>query len=336
MRICVFGAGAVGGHIAAKLAAAGHDVSVVARGAHLAAIRDKGIRLVHGEETITGRVRTGDPGLQDFVFVTLKANALGGFADAAAPLLGANTGVVFAQNGIPWWYGIGLSSKRPKPPDLSRLDPGQKLKNLLKPQQVIGCVVYSANEVREPGVVVNNVPGNNMLVVGEAGDRDSEQVRTLRKILGEADLASPATEDIRASVWAKLVQNLGTATVCTLAGVAIREVRANPELAQLAASLSAEGKAIARGHGVDTDAAPARPSGGQSAGLINHKPSMLQDLERGRPMEVEALHFAPLAFARATGVAAPTLAALVPLLAFKAGIKIDPLWQSPATPKSQG
>ena len=333
MRICVFGAGAVGGHIAAKLAAAGHDVSVVARGANLEAIRDKGIRLEHGENTITGRVRTSDPGLQDFVFVTLKANALGAFADAAGPLVGPGTGVVFAQNGIPWWYGIGLVG-RPAPPDLSRLDPGGKLRRLLKPEQVIGCVIYSANEVREPGVIVNNVPGNNMLVVGEAGDGDSEKVRTLRKLLGEADLASPHTEDIRASVWAKLVQNIATGLLCTLAGVPIREVRGDPDLARLSAQLGAEAKAIARAHGVETERAPTRPSGGQSAGLINHKPSMLQDYERGKPLEVEAQLYAPLAFAHAAGVAAPTLAALVPLLAFKAGIKIDPAWQSPARSRS--
>jgi 2-dehydropantoate 2-reductase len=104
MRICIFGAGAVGGHIAARLAASGHEVSVVARGAHLEAMRTRGVKLLHGDEVIAGRVRTDAIGAQDAVFVTLKANALGGFADAAAPLLGPDTAVVFAQNGIPWWY----------------------------------------------------------------------------------------------------------------------------------------------------------------------------------------------------------------------------------------
>src|SRR5918996_85858 len=180
MRICIFGAGAVGGHLAAKLAARGHDVSVVARGAHLEAIRDKGITLVHGAETIRGRVRTEAPGLQDFVFVTLKANALGAFAEHAAPLLGPDTGVVFAQNGIPWWYAIGLSPTRPRPPDLSFLDRDGALAHAVPSRNIIGGVVYSANELREPGVVVNNVPGNNMLVVGHADDRDSDQIRALR------------------------------------------------------------------------------------------------------------------------------------------------------------
>src|SRR5687768_4991918 len=119
MRICVFGAGAVGGHIAARLAASGHEVSVVARGAHLEAMSARGVKLLHGDEVIAGRVRTGRIGVQDAVFVTLKANTLASFAEASAPMLGPDTAVVFAQNGVPWWYAE----------DLAALDPGGKLKN---------------------------------------------------------------------------------------------------------------------------------------------------------------------------------------------------------------
>jgi 2-dehydropantoate 2-reductase len=325
MKICIFGAGAVGGHIAAKLAAGGHDVSVIARGAHLEAMRDKGIALVHGERTIGARVRalpdTSTLGVQDFVFVTLKANALGDFAAAARPVVGPGTGVVFGQNGIPWWYGIGLSAARPKPPDLARLDPAGRLQNLLEPAQIIGGVVYSANEVREPGVIVNNVPGNNMIVVGRADDAQSEGVLQLRKLLGENDIASPQTTDIRAAVWAKIVQALGTGALCTLTEAAIATVRRTPALSGIAARLGDEGRAIARAHGVDPDQAPKRPSGGQTSGLIAHKPSMLQDYERGRPMEIEAQLVATLAFARVANVAAPVLETLVPLVAFKAAAK---------------
>jgi 2-dehydropantoate 2-reductase len=321
MRICVFGAGAVGGHVAAKLAASGHDVSVVARGAHLEAMRDKGITLIHGNQTIRGRVRTSNPGLQDFVFVTLKANALAHFADAAAPLLDKDTGVVFAQNGIPWWYGIGLSEKRPSPPDLSRLDPRGKLGQLLSKDQIIGGVVYSANEVREPGVIVNHVPGSNMLVVGHADDRKSSNIETLRSLLGKADLYSPPTSDIRQAVWAKLVQNLGTGALCTLAEATIKQVRGDPGLAALSTRLGAEGIAIAKAHGVEVEGAPQRPGGGQSSGMISHKPSMLQDYERGRPMEVEAQLVAVLEFARAAKVPAPALETVVPLVVFKASAK---------------
>jgi len=325
MKLCVFGAGAVGGHFAAKFAASGHEVSVVARGAHLEAIRAKGIALVHGKDTIRGRVRAAahasELGLQDFVFVTLKANLLGAFADQAAPLLGAESGVVFAQNGIPWWYGIGLDGKRPRPPDLSRLDPGGKLKKTLKTEQIIGGIVYSANEVREPGVIVNNVPGNNMLVVGHADDRDSEQIRALRKLLDEADLVSPPTPDIRKSVWGKLVQNLSTAALCTLVGATVKEVRGDAALAEISRRLAAEARAIANAHGVDPQGAPQRPGGSQSVGAISHKPSMLQDYERGRPMEIEALLVVALDFARVAGVTCPTLEAIVPLVVFKAAAK---------------
>jgi len=325
MRICIFGAGAVGGHFAAKLAARGHEVSIVARGAHLEAIRDKGVTLIHGAETIRGKVRAAERaaalGVQDFVFVTLKANLLGAFAGQAAALLGPGTGVVFAQNGIPWWYGIGLSKARPAPPDLSRLDPGSNLRKALQDEQIIGGVVYSANEVREPGVIVNNVPGNNMLVVGRADDADSAKVGTLRKLLTEAELFSPACADIRTAVWGKLVQNLSTAALCTLVGATVKEVRTDPGLAQLAKRLGAEARAIARAHGIDPDGAPPRPSGGQSSGAISHKPSMLQDYERGRPMEVEAQLVAPLRFARAANVPTPTLDMIVPLAAHKAASK---------------
>jgi 2-dehydropantoate 2-reductase len=317
----VFGAGAVGGHVAAKLAAAGHDVSVVVRGAHLEAMRANGITLLHGADTIRGRVRTSDPGLQDYVFVTLKANALDAFADAARQLVGEETAVVFAQNGIPWWYGVGLSKDRPEPPDLGTLDPGSRLRNVLQKNQIIGCVVYSANEVREPGVIVNNVPGNNMLVVGQAVDSESEKVRTLRKVLTDSDLYSPPTQDIRSSVWAKLVQNLSTAALCTLLGATVKGVRGDAALAELSRRLAAEARAIAAAHGIDLERAPTRPGGGQSSGAISHKPSMLQDYERGRPMEIEALLVAPLAFARAAGVAAPTLETVVPLVVFKASAK---------------
>jgi len=325
VKICVFGAGAVGGHVAAKLAASGHDVSVVARGAHLEAMRDNGITLVHGSDTIRGRVRAAshasELGLQDFVFVTLKANLLGAFAEQAAAIVGADTGVVFAQNGIPWWYGIGLADERPRPPDLSKLDRHGELARAIPANNIIGGVVYSANEVREPGVIVNNVPGNNMLVVGHADDSNSPGIEALRSLLGKADLYSPPTADIRKSVWAKLVQNLSTAALCTLTGATVAEVRKDEHLKNLAVRLGAEGRAIARAHGVDPEGAPQRPSGSQSSGAISHKPSLLQDYERGRPMEIEAQLVAVLEFARTANVAAPALETVVPLVVYKAAAK---------------
>jgi predicted dinucleotide-binding enzyme len=144
MKICVFGAGAVGGHIAARLAAQGHDVSVVARGAHLAAIEKGGLKLRHGDELIQGKVRTTNLGKQDLVIVALKANLLDTFADAAAPLLGPETAVVFAQNGIPWWYGMNAQA-----PDLSSLDPQKKLAKAIDPKRVIGAYLTAVEATEE-------------------------------------------------------------------------------------------------------------------------------------------------------------------------------------------
>ncbi|HWV89950.1 MAG TPA: ketopantoate reductase C-terminal domain-containing protein, partial [Burkholderiales bacterium] len=193
---------------------------------------------------------------------------------------------------------------------------------MLKPGQIIGGIVYSANEVREPGVIVNhNLPGHNMIVVGRPDDADSPRIAELRAILEKNDLSSPGTSDIRTSVWAKIVQALGTGALCTLTGAAIASVRGTPALSKLAARLGDEVRAIARAHGVEPDRAPNRPSGGQSSGLIAHKPSMLQDYERGRPMEIEAQLASTLAFARVANVAVPALETVVPLIAFKAAAK---------------
>lgn len=317
MRICIFGAGAVGGHLAAKLAAAGHAVSVVARGANLAAIRAKGIALREGARsdarTIAGRVRASDRpadlGAQDVVFVTTKATALPALAAAAAPLSDSNTAFVFVQNGIPWWYAQGLPVARPRPPELSRLDPGGALARAIAPERVIGGVVYSSNNLAEPGVVVNYSDGRNMLVVGETDDRPSERIAALRALLSAAELHSPPAADIRQSVWDKLLINFGS-TLCVPLGEPISAVMNDPSLRAVRDRLLAEGRAIAQAHGISLEGAPRRPVGAQTAGATAHKPSMLQDYELGRPMEVDAILAVPCAFARVAGVDVPTLEAL--------------------------
>lgn len=315
MKICVYGAGAVGGHIAARLATAGSEVSVVARGAHLAAIRKDGLKLIRGDETISPKVkaseRAADLGPQDFVLVTLKANVLGAFVEACAPLLGPRTAVAFVQNGIPWWYAR----------EIERLDPGGRLARAISAERILGGVAYSANDVVEPGVVLNHVPHSNMIVVGEASNENSPRVQKLRSLLEQAGMSSPAVEDIRQAIWSKLTVNLGTSTLCTITGANIAEVRSNRRLAELAARLGSEGRAIAAALGVAIERAPQRPGGGQSSGMIQHKPSMLQDYERGRPMEIDAQFMAPLALARQKGVPAPTLETVAALVAFKAAAK---------------
>jgi 2-dehydropantoate 2-reductase len=323
LRICIFGAGAIGGHLAAKLGASGNDVSVIARGAHLEAMRAAGVLLQQGDGLIRARVhatdRASELGPQDLVLVTLKANALGAFADAAAPLLGRDTPVVFIQNGIPWWYAQGIAPG--KLPDLSFLDPNEKLARAIAPERVLGGIVYSANEVVAPGVVKNFVTGRNMLAVGEPDDSQSERTGSIRSILDKAGMPSPPVKQIRGSLWSKLVLNLGNSMLCLLTGENIAGVRGHPALSKISTALKTEGETIARSHGIALEAAPQRPGGGHSSGMIAHKPSMLQDYERGRPMEIDAQLVATLEFARSAGVPAPTLETLVPLCAHKARLK---------------
>lgn len=324
MRVCIFGAGAVGGHLAAKLAAAGHAVSVVSRGANLAAMRAGGLTLRHGNEVIRGKIdASGDPaalGPQDAVFVTTKATGLPAFAAGAAPLLGPETPVVFVQNGVPWWYAQGLAKDRPVPPDLSKLDPGGALARAIEPRRVIGAVVYSSNDVVAPGVIENHSVGRNMLVLGEPDDRASDRVSRLRAAVEASGMASPVPGDLRASVWDKLMINFG-ATLTVLVEEPISVVMNDARLVETRARMMEEGRAICAAHGVDPANAPRRPGGAQASGATPHKPSMLQDYELNRPMEVEAILLAPLAFAVAAGVPVPTLSAIAALISWRAARK---------------
>src|SRR3954454_6565557 len=171
MRICIFGAGAVGSHFAVRLALAGHDVSCVMRGPHLEAVKKNGLTLRVGNAEFKGNIRASDDpaalGTQDVVISTLKATGVAALATGLQPLLRDDTAVVFAQNGIPWWYDIGLSADHPPPPDLGFLDPGGRLRAAVAPERIIGGVIFSSNEIAAPGVAVNASPERNMLLVGE-------------------------------------------------------------------------------------------------------------------------------------------------------------------------
>lgn len=305
MRICIFGVGAVGSHFAVRLAEAGHDVSCVMRGPHLAAARDMGLTLKAAGESVTARVRASDDpatlGAQDVVISTLKANALSGLADGVAPLLTGDTAIVFAQNGIPWWYNIGLPADHPSTPSLDFLDPAGKLRSLLPQERIVGGVIFSSNEIVEPGVVVNDSPERNMLIVGDCDDRQSERIRALRAALDGARIQSPATERIREAIWTKLISNMTLSILCVLTGQGIRDSVTDPAIEPLLPRLLAEGQAVAR------TCYPNVAQRGRGGPPLNHKPSVLQDFERGRPMEIDTLVRAPLAFARNAGIETPML-----------------------------
>src|SRR6202008_2757338 len=208
MRICIFGAGAVGSHFAVRLADAGHDVSCVIRGPHLAAIKARGLTLRVGDKETHAKVSASDDpaalGPQDLVISTLKATGVASLASGLKPLLGADTPVIFAQNGIPWWYDIGLPADHPPTPDLAFLDPGGALRAAIPKERIIGGVIFSSNEVIAPGVVENLSPERNMLLVGECDDREGERIARLRSVLEAAQFASAAVAQIRETIWSKL------------------------------------------------------------------------------------------------------------------------------------
>jgi 2-dehydropantoate 2-reductase len=311
MRICIFGAGAVGSHFAVRLALAGHDVSCVMRGAHLEAVKAKGLTLRVGDAEFSARVKASDDpaalGPQDVVISTLKANGLSSLVSGLPPLLRDDTAIVFAQNGIPWWYDIGLAADHPPPPDLGFLDPGGRLRAAIPKERIIGGVIFSANEIVAPGVVANNSTDRNMLLVGECDDRASARIERLRAALGEASILSPPESRIREAIWTKLIGNMSISVLCLLTGQTVKAAVQDPALRDVVPRLLEEAQAIGRSCYPDTKR---NTRGGAPA---DHKPSLLQDYERGRAMEIDALVRAPAAFARTAGLPTPMLDMLTAL-----------------------
>jgi 2-dehydropantoate 2-reductase len=320
VRICVFGAGAVGANLAVRLARAGHDLCIVARGEHLSAVQRNGIVVEAGAERIAARVRASDQpadlGQQDLVISTLKANSLAALGSGVAPLLGAQTAVVFAQNGIPWWYLHGLSSDSPTrrmATDLSFLDPGGRLAAAVDDKRIIGAIVYSANTMVSPGVVNNSSPDQNRLHVGELDDARTDRISALRALLDGAGIQSPEVTNLRQELWQKILSNLVTgATV--LVEEPTSEMMADPNLGALAKRLVDEGVAIAKAHGMTLK--PLMPNV-----PVGKKSAILQDFESRRPMEVDVQFRAPVAFATAAKVDAPVLETVAALVSHRAAAK---------------
>ncbi|QOZ06726.1 ketopantoate reductase family protein [Bradyrhizobium sp. CCBAU 51765] len=316
MRICIFGAGAVGSHIAVRLARAGHEVSCVMRGAHLEAAREGGLKLRVGDSEVSAKVNaSGDPaqlGPQDVVISTLKATALTGLVSSIKPLLQDDTAIVFAQNGIPWWYGIGLPPRHPTPPDISFLDPGGRLRTCIPKERIVGGVIFSSNEVIAPGVVQNLTPDRNRVLIGECDDRHCERITTLRNVLNDARLESPPVAEIREAIWSKLLTNMSLSVLCLLTGQTARGVRDDPAFAEVIPRMLSEANEIAQ-HFI-----PEVKRVTRSGSAPNHKPSLLQDYELGRAMEIDVLVKAPQAFARTAGLSTPTLDLIAALAIQKA------------------
>jgi len=320
MKVTIFGAGAVGGHIAARLgagaAAAGLEVAAVARGTQLAAIRERGITLWRGDERCDARVNATDRpeelGHQDVVVVTLKSSVLPEAAGSIAPLIGPETSVIFAMNGIPWWYLYRCPDGSAPRPDLSNLDPGAVLSRGIGLERVIGCVINSANEVIEPGVIRNATFTRNRFTIGEPDGTLSRRLEAISTAFGQAGLDTPVTGAIREDIWNKLLLNLSTAPICALTGEPIGVIGRHDELLAVSKAVMAEGLATARAHGIATAVSFEGAYGDRPTSP--HKASMLQDLERGRPPEIDGMLRAVQAFARAADVATPHLDTIIALV----------------------
>jgi 2-dehydropantoate 2-reductase len=316
MRICIFGAGAVGSHFAVRLARAGHEVSCVMRGAHLDAVKADGLTLKIGDTAVTAKVKaSADPadlGPQDVVVSTLKATGIDALAAGLAPLLHDDTAIVFAQNGIPWWYDLGLPPQHPAIPDLGFLDPGGRLRRAVPKHRIIGGVIFSSNEVVAPGVAANLSPERNRLLIGECNDRPSDRIARLRAALNDAAIASPEVNAIRETIWSKLLTNMSMSVLCLLTGLTARGVRDDPAMQEVIPRLLDEANAIA------TRYIPEVKRVTRSGPAPDHKPSIRQDFELGRAMEIDVLVRAPAAFARNAGLATPMLDLMAALAVQKA------------------
>jgi 2-dehydropantoate 2-reductase len=301
-----------------RLHKGGADVSVIARGAHLAAIRDRGLTVHAADGHHHARLRaTSDPaelGAQNAVFVTVKAPALPEVARGIGPLLGPDTPVCFVMNGIPWWYFQGLPGPHADR-SLPRIDPDDALKRALGPGRALGGVVYSASEVTEPGTIHVEQP-KSRFILGEPSEAPSNRVQALADLISAGGISGEATPRIRTEIWNKLISNLAGGTLAVLTGHAPKTNYTEPALRDAALRLMREAEAIARAMGADPTANHEARVASQSA--MDHKPSILQDLELGRRMEIDGMFDAPLAMARLAGIETPMLETVVALCKLRA------------------
>lgn len=320
MKVCVYGAGAIGGYVGAQLALAGVDVSLVARGPHLKAMRENGLKLrIGGEEKVAQVTCTDDPselGPQDYVFVSLKAHSIPGVVDAMLPLLSNDTSIVTAVNGVPYWYfyrhGGDLEGT-----SLEAIDPGARQWNALRPERAIGCIVYPATEVVEPGVI-QHVYGDKF-PIGEPSGETTERVQAFSDMMGSAGLRAPVMGNIRDEMWLKLWGNLSFNPISALTHATLDVITETPGTRAVAKAMMLEGQAIAERLGVKFRVDVERRING--AGAVGaHKTSMLQDLERNRAMEIDPLVTVVQELGRLTGIPTPTIDVVLALVQQRASV----------------
>lgn len=311
MKICVVGAGAIGGYLAVRLANDGHEVSVVARGAHLAAIQSSGLSLIEADQTLvadrlvaTDRIRDLDP--QEIVFLALKAHQIEPVASDLPVLFDASTVMVTLQNGIPWWYFQKLNGNYTDRM-VSAVDPRGMLLNNIDPNVIIGCIAYPAATIVEPGVV-RHIEGNRF-PVGELDGSESNRVRQVADTLTSAGFKSRVLDDIRSEIWLKLWGNLTFNPISAMTHSTLVDICQFPLTRELAARMMTEAQTVAERLGASFRAPMERRIAGAEA-VGKHKTSMLQDVEVGKPLEIDGMLGAVVELAELTEVEVPTLRAL--------------------------
>ena len=318
MKICIYGAGAVGGLMAGWLARSGHDVCVVARGAHLDAIRKLGLGVRSGGSVERFPVRAeSDPhrlGPQDYVLVTVKAQSLTDVAANIAPLLGAETSIVTAMNGVPWWFFDRLKFHDGKE-RLESLDPNGNLSRAMPTERIVGCVIHLAASTPEPGLISHNM--GSKLIVGEPGGKNTARTRRIADALKEAGFEVIVTEAIEKEFWVKLLGNVSFNPVSALTVSTADRLIQDRGVKDFMVSIMREVLAIGRAVGVDANIDPeARIDMARALGKF--KTSMLQDLEAGKSLEVDGLLAGTLEIARKAGVKAPYTESLFGLIKARA------------------
>ena len=320
MKVCIFGAGAIGGYLGVQLAQAGADVSLVARGAHLEAMRKNGVRLLKDDEEIVAHPTcTNDPaelGVQDCVIVGLKGHQLSSAVESMQPLLGNDTAIVTAVNGIPYWYFYRHGGKL-EGSTLDSVDPGGQQWRELRPERAIGCIVYPATEVVEPGVI-RHVYGDKFPVGEPSGER-TERVEKISNLFEKAGLKAPVLDKIRDEIWLKLWGNVSFNPISALTHATLDVITTDPGTREVAKAMMLEAKEIAdqQGIGFRVDV-ERRIEGARKVGA--HKTSMLQDLERGRAMEIDPLVTVVQEMGRLQGVPTPTIDVVLALVQQRARV----------------
>ena len=312
MKIAIVGAGAIGGYLGAKLALAGEEVTFIARNKNLAAINARGFRLQleDGSEQHASTVRAvqhmAEAGVQDAVLLTLKAHQVKDVLPDLRLLFGPDTMVVTMINGVPWWYFQCLGGAFENTA-LQSVDPGGFIAQHIEPERIIGSVVYPAAELVEPGVV--KVIEGNRFTLGEPSGERSPRIEALSQAMMRAGFKSPISKDIRAEIWVKLWGNLCFNPLSALTHATLQDICRFPASRELAANMMREGQAVAQALGVNFKITLAqRMAGAEAVGA--HKTSMLQDVEHGRALELDALVGSVIELGQIAGVPTPTITAI--------------------------